>query len=231
MIAGLKAVVIDLIEINLAREVVGSDESLFDVPREITTVEEAEVTEAEEEDKAVRIVRGIFGFVAGQCGIVRVNRKVGLCRNESLVGSEDLYRQGCGARELLEREGIAGRENDALFDFGVAIGAGRECPAGLVAALVWNLFREALVVEAADRHEFSEFGKAAKVIDVEVGDNDVVDALQARFISRVEDAFGVATTGVASVDENGFAHRSHYESGATAFGVNPVDLQGGSLID
>ncbi len=66
VVTGLQAVVIDLVEVDFAREVVRGDEAFLDVPGEVATVEEAEVAEAEEEDDAVGVVGFVLGLVGGE---------------------------------------------------------------------------------------------------------------------------------------------------------------------
>ena len=102
----------------------------------------------------------------------------------------------------------------------------------MVAALIGDLVWEAFVVEGADGHEFGEFSEAAEVVDMEMGDDDVIDAREAGLGGGVVDAGGVATAGVAGVDEDGFAGRGDEERGAAAFGVDPVDAEnGGGFFD
>ena len=102
----------------------------------------------------------------------------------------------------------------------------------MVAALIGDLFGEAFVVEGADWHEFGKFSEAAEMVDVEVGDDDVIDAREAGLGGGVVDAGGVATAGVAGVDEDGFAGGGDEERGAAAFGVDPVDDEsGGGFFD
>ena len=94
--------------------------------------------------------------------------------------------------------------------------------------MIGDLVGQAFVVEGADGHEFGEFSKAAEVVDMEVGDDDVIDARETGLGGGVVDAGGVATAGVAGVDEDGFAGGGDKESGTAAFGVDPVDAQRGS---
>ena len=98
----------------------------------------------------------------------------------------------------------------------------------MVTTLIGDLVGQAFVVEGADGHEFGEFSKAAEVVDMEVGDDDVIDARETGLGGGVVDAGGVATAGVAGVDEDGFAGGGDKESGTAAFGVDPVDAQRGS---
>jgi hypothetical protein len=123
VIAGLEAVVIDLVEVDFAREVVRSDEAFFDVPGEVATIEEAEVAEAEEEDEAVGVVGFVFGLVGGECWVVRVCGCAGRGGDHFLIGGEDFQGEGRGAWELFEGDGSAWSEDDSVFDFGIAIGA------------------------------------------------------------------------------------------------------------
>ncbi len=100
----------------------------------------------------------------------------------------------------------------------------------MVAALIGDLVGQAFVVEGTDGHEFGEFSEPAEVVDMEVSDDNVVDAREAGLDGGVVDAGGVATAGVAGVDEDGFAGGGDEERGAAAFGVDPVDAESGSVL-
>lgn len=100
----------------------------------------------------------------------------------------------------------------------------------MVATLIRHLFGQSFIVEGSDRHEFREFSQATEVVDVEVGDDDVVNSRQASLSSGAVDTGGIATAGVARVDENGFTSRGDEESGTAALGVNPVDAKRWSVF-
>ena len=89
-----------------------------------------------------------------------------------------------------------------------------------------------MVDEAADGDLRGELGDAADVVDVIVGDDEVVDLADASLLAEGDDAVGVAGVGggPAGVDEEAFAGGGDEEGRLTAFDVGEVDLEGAGFL-
>ena len=70
------------------------------------------------------------------------------------------------------------------------------------------LFGNPIVEYLADRHQFGQFGYAAKMVCVEMREDEIVDSLEAGdFRSDFENSFRISSAGIAGIDENRFACR------------------------
>ena len=67
--------------------------------------------------------------------------------------------------------------------------------------------------------------QSAHVIAVIVGENQVVDLLDAGFVEHLGDPVGIAGAGVAGIHEQRLAGRRHVERGESALGVDEINIQ------
>ena len=220
---------VDLIHVHFADDVERHDERLLGAERGVAAVEEAEVAVLEEQHDGVGVVGFVLGLRLGLRGEGVFAALVGARGDDLLIRAEDaeVELRVAGDVRLDKRDGVAGLDGDALLHLGLAVGLAQERPAQVLRVAVGAGLGEALVVERADGHEGSELRRAAEVVNVEVRDDDMVNALQARdFGGELVDAPGVAPAGIAGVNEHGLALRRDDERGATAFRVHPVDVEG-----
>ena len=84
-----------------------------------------------------------------------------------------------------------------------------------------------VVDEVADRQPLGELQRAAHVVAVEVGHDQVVDPRHPGIGRRRRDAVGVAAieAGPAGVDEHRFARRRHEERRLASLHVDHVDVE------
>ena len=132
------------------------------------------------------------------------------------VGGED------DGVEAGDGDGVAGVDDAAGlaldgFKVGGVVGAG---DIGVFAV-------GAVVEEFADGDAFDEFGDAADVVVVKVGDEDVIEPGDAGVAHGLLDAGCVAAIGrrPAGVDEEGSAGGGNQQSGLAAFDIDGVDEQ------
>ena len=106
-----------------------------------------------------------------------------------------------------------------------AVGLAGQGPGGVAVAVRVGV-GEAVVPKVFDGYLGGDFGGATKVVDVQVGDYEVVKMLEARGLGEdFEDAGRVAAARVARVDENALAGGRDDEGGTTAVRVAPPDVQ------
>jgi hypothetical protein len=214
----VEAVVVDEIEIDCADEVGRADErNLFGLG-EVAEVEKAELAVSEQEAGRA----GILCIVEVPMGLgsaegVGLGLDAGDGGNVFAVGGED---DGIEAGQF---NGVAG-VNDAAGSGSDGLEVGGEVVAGDVGVFTVG----AVVEELADRDAGGdEVGDTADVIDVEVGDEDVIQAGDAGVVHDGLDALGVTGIGCgpSGVDEEGRAAGRDDERGLAAFNVDGVDEQ------
>ena len=144
VVARIEAVVRDLIDIDLADEVLRADEPGFLVPGQIAGVEEPPAAEADDHHDAVGVVRAVALLLAGGGADRRVLGRIGRRIDELLLAAEERELQLRRARAvgLLERQRHAGLHDVPLLDLQLEIGLAR---------IVGHALELAVVVEIADR--------------------------------------------------------------------------------
>ena len=98
---------------------------------------------------------------------------------------------------------------------------------GIGGGFVTGFAERAVVDERADGDAVDELGDASGVVDVVVGEEDVVDVVEAGAFGGGGDAVGVAAliVGPACVDEERVVIGGDEERGLAAFDVDEEDLQ------
>ena len=98
---------------------------------------------------------------------------------------------------------------------------------GIGGGFVAGFAERAVVDEGADGDAVDELRDAAGVVDVVVGEEDVVDVVEAGALGGGGDAVGVAAliVGPAGIDEERVVVGSDEEGGLAAFDVDEEDFQ------
>ncbi len=111
----------------------------------------------------------------------------------------------------------AGRREDP-------VGGARPDPGGVV-LVVGIAVRDAPVIDLADGEEGRQLRGAAEMVDVEMGQDEVVDPRQPGLAGGAPDAPGVARPRIARVDQDRFAGGGDDEGAAAPFHIVPVDIE------
>ena len=211
----------DEIEVDRADGVAGTHESDFLGGGEVAEIEEAEFAKGDEDAGGTSVLTGVIRpFLLS--GAERIGR--GLDAGDggdvfAVGGSDDDAEAG-------QVDGVAGVDNAARHAAnGVEIG-------GEVSARDVRVFAiEAVVEEFADGDALDEFGHAANVIGVKVGDEHVIKTGDAGVAHGGLDALGVATVVARPpcVNQQRLAGGSDEERGLSAFDVDGVDAEGAWL--
>jgi hypothetical protein len=98
---------------------------------------------------------------------------------------------------------------------------------GVGSGFVSGLAEGTVIDEGADGDAVDELRDAAGVVDVVVGEEDVIDVIDAGAFGGGDDAIGVAAfiAGPTGIDEERVSGGRDEESGLAAFYVDEVDLQ------
>ena len=212
----VEAVMVDQVEVNGADEIVGADKGNLFGLGEIAQIEKAEVAEADEDAgrtrvfSAVELPVGLGGASGiGSGGDARHGGDV------FAVGGED------DGGEAGDVDGVTGMD-DAVGLAGDGFEIGRVIVAGDVGVFAVR----AVIKEFADLNALDQLGDATDMIDMEVGDEQVIDAGDACVAHGGLDTGSIATvrTGPTGVDEQGGV-RSGFdeERGLTAFDVDGIN--------
>jgi hypothetical protein len=104
---------------------------------------------------------------------------------------------------------------------------------GVGGGFVAGFAERAMIDKGADRDAVDELRDAAGVVDVVVGEQHIVDVVEAGIFGGGDDAVGVASfiVGPSGVDEEGVAIGSDEEGGLASFNVDEENLEviGGAL--
>ena len=120
---------------------------------------------------------------------------------------------------------VAGLGDDvAVFSGGKNFLIGGE---GVGGGFVAGFAQRTVIDEGADGDAGDELGDASGVVDVVVGEEDVVDVVEAGTFGGGGDAVGVASlvVGPAGIDEEGMVVGGDEEGGLAAFHVDEENLQ------
>ena len=126
---------------------------------------------------------------------------------------------------MFKGNGVAGFHDDAFLDLHFAVGLDPLFPAGVVVGIVGIFFGNAVVVKGDDGEFFRDIRRAAEMIDVEMGGDEVIDLLDADIAGGFDDAFGIAFAGHAGIDEDGFTGGSDDERCSASFDIDPVQVE------
>ena len=202
-----------LIDVDGAGAIHRRREIVLHVPGQIAGVEESPVAEAQEHHDAVGVVGEVDRLALGVGGKFIGLRVCGRV-DEVLATAEASKGELRGAVVLLERNFVAGVDHQALIALGGEIFRRRFITRDVLIGVV---------VDRVDGHPAGKGWRAAHVVDVIVGDDEVVDFFDAGGARRVDDAAGVALAGVAGVDQHRFVRGSDDQGRCAAFGVDEVD--------
>ena len=212
----VEAVMVDEVEAHGADEIVGTDEGNLFGLGEVAQIEKAELAKADEDVGGTRV------FTA-------VEVPVGL-GSASAIGSGGDARNG-GAVVTIGGEDHGGEAGDVdgvtgMDDAVGLAGDGFEIGRVIVAGDVGVFAVRAVIKEFADANALDQLGDAADVIDMEVGDEQVIDAGDACVAHGGLDTGSIAAVhaGPTGVDEQGGVRCGvDEERGLAAFDVDGVD--------
>ena len=84
--------------------------------------------------------------------------------------------------------------------------------------MVWVLIRDAVVIHVGNRHQGGQFRRPAKVIDVKMRGDVMIDALESCHLGGgLLNAAGIAAAGIPGIDQYRFIGGRHDQRRATAF--------------
>ena len=224
-IGDTRTVVRDHEEVDRTDEIVRAHQLHLFVPEQVAEVGGAKPPEGD--DAANRLA--VFRIVGDVFRLCRGARRVGPART-GRAGERRLQHVASGRHnspvESLDRHRVA-RLDDEVFGFGPQLRVRR--------LESWHLLPEirhdrtldgrTVIDEGADRNILDELLKAADVIDVVMGRDQVIDALHASRGEHFFQAIKVPRSGTAAVDQHRFAGGRDPQRGLSAFGIDNVDLQ------
>ena len=224
-VALLESVVRDDEDVDFAKAIRRTHELHFLVPREVAEVENAGFVEREHDAKGACIfgLVGLARFRGCAIGVRLAGARQWLADHVAIRG----YNFN---RYAFDRQFVAGLRGDVLI-----LRGGKNFLIGLITVFGNGVVRfavRAVIDEGSDGNAIDELGNASGVIVVIVGEEDVVDALEARTFGGGDNAIGVAAAvaGPTSVDKQGFAFRRDEQSGLAAFDVDEVDAEVGGAL-
>ena len=95
------------------------------------------------------------------------------------------------------------------------------CRRGYGPGLVGN----AVIVNLADGDQFGQFRRAAEVVNVKMGDDEVINFFETRRWLPVSNALRVASAGPAGINQDGLILRRDNQRRPAAFDINPINVE------
>ena len=97
---------------------------------------------------------------------------------------------------------------------------------GVAPSLIRRLDEIPAIEAAADRDQLRQRRDPARVVSVEMTEDEVVDSLDSRLLRRRGDPLRVPVANLpARVEQQGVPRRRHDQGGGAALDVNPVDVE------